>query len=807
MYKTMRALCVLLACSLAFMAMAASAAERVSDTRWGVYAKLAGKQGTFIEDGKQFQEQYVWVYPGRVLQLKRVEVASGKEWFHAEIGLGETPGTLYVDYNGRVLRGERDIRLQEDGSALWLQGMLTGPPMLLEATADGGWTEKTVSLDKAGNITRVRSELQRTPSGGAAPIRPDVSGTPMPPIEAWGVLGRLAGTQWNLADSNRSASYEWLQEGHLLAEYWRVPGNPRHKPGLYRLDPTTGEIAYDEWQFRQWTGTVQPDGSITFVYEGASNIPYRMWLAEDGVLHRQDGSMEHGRFVAETTKYDRHDVLVAQAASGAPNASRAELAATGTGATQVPTREMTAAVPASQPVPATSAGAAASAGGDRPLSQNRRWADFGPLSYFVGETLYDEQHEDLIAIVENDQGIAIVSPDRTARDLALRAFVTTSLTGKPLFVRHGYGTELGSETGKLLTDGSIRFRSHNVILRMTLENSFARQPNNCLEWVERFRLGKDDNTKVRTFCRVRSEAEAQAAASKHAARNVRTGVDSGSVSRASRDQKARDAEDKTKRQAASNSEGSGWVGAQIGAAVGVVAAKSYGGGAEEIATAAMMGATMGNPGSGALAHGANVFQEEMAKKDAEHAAADARIAALAAQAQAAEDERQRQRHEAAERQQQLARDQASQAAAQARQREVEQQRLASENATAERERQAELARQKQAEQRRVAAEQAKERKQQELRQAEATLRSSFRGRAITCAGGGKDVLYLQGSQPAKTGCNVSFEARCPGAAVGVQFSQQNWIGASCGFGDNVRIGHMECAAEQVQVSMTSADCG
>src|SRR5690606_5945888 len=98
--------------------------------------------------------------------------------------------------------------------------------------------------------------------------------------------------------------------------------------------------------------------------------------------------------------------------------------------TQVPTREMTAAVPASQPVPATSGGAAASAGGDRPLSQNRKWADFGPLSYFVGEILYDQQHEDLIVIRGAEDEIRITSPDGAATDLALRATVSKTITGK-----------------------------------------------------------------------------------------------------------------------------------------------------------------------------------------------------------------------------------------------------------------------------------------------------------------------------------------------------------------------------------------
>lgn len=110
-------------------------------------------------------------------------------------------------------------------------------------------------------------------------------------------------------------------------------------------------------------------------------------------------------------------------------------------------------------------------------------------------------------------------------------------------------------------------------------------------------------------------------------------------------------------------------------------------------------------------------------------------------------------------------------------------------------------RQRVEEQRRLASAQA-------TQQAEQSLRTTFRGAAITCPGGGKDVLYLRSSSPPKTGCNVGFEARCPGTATGngVHFSQANYIGASCGFGDSIRIGHMACPADQVRVDMTQATC-
>ena len=165
--------------------------------------------------------------------------------------------------------------------------------------------------------------------------------------------------------------------------------------------------------------------------------------------------------------------------------------------------------------------------------------------------------------------------------------------------------------------------------------------------------------------------------------------------------------------------------------------------------------------------------------------------ALTAQQQAAKARDEALRANVAAERQRLQQAREQQQAAQA---EAEQKRLAQEKAEAER-KQAE-------EQRRLAAQQA-------LRQTEQSLRTTFRGAAITCLGLGKDVLYLKSSMPPKTGCNVSFEARCPGtpSGAGVRFSQNNYIGASCGMGDSIRIGQMGCPAEQVRIDMTSASCG
>jgi len=103
---------------------------------------------------------------------------------------------------------------------------------------------------------------------------------------------------------------------------------------------------------------------------------------------------------------------------------------------------------------------------------------------------------------------------------------------------------------------------------------------------------------------------------------------------------------------------------------------------------------------------------------------------------------------------------------------------------------------------------AKKKAEQEHRNNENGIRTSFSGWATTCAGGGKDVLYLQTSRPPTTGCTVNFRASCPNGAGSVEFTQRNYIGGSCmGLGDNIRIGTLPCDAKQVQTTVTSASCG
>ncbi len=230
-----------------------------------------------------------------------------------------------------------------------------------------------------------------------------------------------------------------------------------------------------------------------------------------------------------------------------------------------------------------------------------------------------------------------------------------------------------------------------------------------------------------------------------------------------------------------------------------------------------------------LAHGMGVFRDEMAKKDQEQAAMQDNLDRIRTQAEAADRERQ-QRARAAQAQMaaQRAASQAQGAPPSAAR--LDRDRQLQAQVAAERERMAAAKRSAQvseraaerpaqsSEQKRLSDEKAADERRrlaeadglEKIRQAEQAVRSSFGGRATTCIGGGKDVLYLQSPKPSRTGCNASFEARCPGtpAGAGVHFSQANYIGSSCmGIGDSTRIGTMACAAAQVEIRMTDVDCG
>jgi TPR repeat protein len=275
------------------------------------------------------------------------------------------------------------------------------------------------------------------------------------------------------------------------------------------------------------------------------------------------------------------------------------------------------------------------------------------------------------------------------------------------------------------------------------------------------------------------------------------------------------------------SESGGLLRTLLGAAVGATMAGTAGGDAESMLGAAMTGAQIFGGGDGASGGVAGSFastlNSELAKQQHQDAQQQHFLDDVRRQAEAVdrgrrqEQERQRQAQARASLEQQtaVARQQAdAQAAEQARQQQAaqqaEQQRVVQHQAAERAQRQADVDRQ--AQQRRMAEEQARAQAQQALQQSLLALRNGFRGEAITCPGGGKDVLYLRSSVPARTQCNsvrASFEARCPGTpqGAGVRFSQANYVGASCGMGDNIRIGQMPCGAEQVQIAMTEASCG
>lgn len=228
----------------------------------------------------------------------------------------------------------------------------------------------------------------------------------------------------------------------------------------------------------------------------------------------------------------------------------------------------------------------------------------------------------------------------------------------------------------------------------------------------------------------------------------------------------------------------------------------------------------------------SAMHEAMAEQQRQQAQQQAFMDNINAQVEADRQQREAQQRAQAE---QLAAQQAAQQqqrdAQQAAQQQAGREAMAAEKAKAEAERSRQEAQRRIAEQQRKAEEaeaerarkraeqlaarekaaaEERQRREQQKRQDEAALRSGFRGRATTCAGGGSGILYLQTSSPPKLGCNVRFEARCPGTQPGngVSFGQNNYVGGSCmGIGDAIQIGQMSCSADQVRIEMTGATCG
>ena len=609
---------------------------------------------------------------------------------------------------------------------------------------------------------------------------------------AWGVLARMAGTQWEGVDG--AYTFAWATPGEEMVQYLRSPDSTA--PSVFRRflrGKEPGTMVLDDG--KRFEGTLLPDGSLRFVRKTTNGKEGHLFrFNEAGEFQRNwltfwnspEGEPAHPPVKLRPANQEAVAAAAAAAAAAASVSSRDSARAPLDGTTQV--------------------------------APDSKWAGLGPLSYFVNRTLFDADKEDLIVVTERGDTVTVSSPRGSPRQLEPRAVFKRDPRGNASLVKTIAGSAGPQLEGNIQADGSIRFHQKDWLLAEVVDELLTRTPNGCLSWAQVSATGESWNpAHDRTFCPVEGEAAILAASRKHVSRTERAtaarNAEAAKLAAKARAEGARERERQRERErtAKANSGGGGrWIGALIGATVGAVAASSYGGNTEQVLSAALDGAKMVSPQNQLIAHAAGTFQDEMAKGAAQQAQADAFIAQLSAQAQAAEREREwirQQQERQRQHQQQLG---ANSAAQQQQAAQAEAQRQA--KARAE-----EQARQ-QAEQRRQAAQQAEaERKRkaeadriQALRQAEQNLRASFSGRATTCAGGGKDVLYLQGSHPPKTGCNVRFEARCPGtpSGAGVYFSQANYVGASCmGLGDIIRIGTMGCAAESVRIEMVRADCG
>ncbi|WP_312916903.1 hypothetical protein [Stenotrophomonas sp.] len=473
----------------------------------------------------------------------------------------------------------------------------------------------------------------------------------------------------------------------------------------------------------------------------------------------------------------------------------------------------------------TIGGGDAAAQGASPLVANSKWTAFGPIAYFVNRALYDASEEDLIVIGVDGEELRISSPESSADMLLTRTRLVKNFRGKPILVPYYLGSPITRIGGSLSREGSIEYAWYDSD-KFESRDVMSLTTSGCLQWDHTLRSNTiPEKLKQRTFCPI-AKNEVGAAAARHFARVKSKGQDvttqkrdlTAAIDKAEQEAAERERlEERMRAERQSSGGGNGWLGGAIGAVVGAAVGSSHGGNTEAIASAALAGAQAGNPNSALLASAGSTFQNELAQGAVQRAQSDAFVDKVRAEAATVEREREQQREvqerERLRQQQNVASavvDRERLASQQQKAAQTEATRQASarseEQARLQNERQRVADQQAEAERRRVAEEE----RVLALRQAEQSLRSGFSGRATTCVGGGKDVLYLQSSRPGKSGCNVSFEARCPGtpSGAGIKFSQANYIGASCiGLGDIIRIGTMSCAADAVRIEMVSADCG
>ena len=176
------------------------------------------------------------------------------------------------------------------------------------------------------------------------------SSAPPEDISQWGPYARLAGqTMKDVNPSGFRLHWRWQTPGQVLLEEWYGTTADTTQPAYVmtlRLGPQPGtlHLKSSSMMGKEWVGTLQDDGSVSFIGKGLLKMPYSVRIDEQGDYVQADtkGHIYRYAAIAETA------ATVVAAASPAPTQTPTT--------TPAPTSSLPAQTPApTAPVPAPAA--------------------------------------------------------------------------------------------------------------------------------------------------------------------------------------------------------------------------------------------------------------------------------------------------------------------------------------------------------------------------------------------------------------------------------------------------------------------
>jgi hypothetical protein len=184
---------------------------------------------------------------------------------------------------------------------------------------------------------------------------PDKPASSVDGLALWGPYAGLAGQKMkDVNPSGLSLHWRWETPGQVLLEEWfgSDPGKPSYVMTI-RLGPTPGtfNLKSSAMMGKEWVGTLQPDGSISFVGKGVLKMRYTVRVDEQGDYVQADTRGNVYRYAALSDSATA--VAAAQTSSPAPAPAPAQMSAPL--ATTAPTAPVPAPVEKPAPVVAKQA--------------------------------------------------------------------------------------------------------------------------------------------------------------------------------------------------------------------------------------------------------------------------------------------------------------------------------------------------------------------------------------------------------------------------------------------------------------------